>query len=346
MVDDWINTSFQPKKTSASIWFGVIYGVYKPLSILLVATLSSEIFKKDIRRKKGVLQRVCEIIRGRKRPPVVLSQNCIEKLKGIFITPEVLAEVGGDNAKGGVLTVPPENNNGNVVYKGIKAVKIRAKIKQMEISNGQLTVFAHTTVTPAEGKQDEKECVVCGSPTRKAKAGDKAGNSDEDDEKVHELHLFQPCSPLDNETGMMLEDMYPEETDDEEEDEDELEEVLDEDDDESDEDEDNEQCVHPDHKRNIRECQRQCDDPECIEEDAAAGGSTKEMIPSDLVMITETTKSGSASKNLQSGLSLIAYSGNDIQGNLMHGSNSRVTTNGQGDGLLHGSIVDGANLHI
>lgn len=356
IVDDWINTNIHPQKTAATIWFGVIYGAYKPLTILLVATLSAEIFKRNSGKKKGLFERIGEVITGRKRPPII-DVGYLEKLKGIFITPESCktGNENGDCEKKNVSTknTSGDNNNGGRMYSGIKTVKIRAKIKRLEVSKGILTVITHTPAAGSiEEKTEEMTCVICGTPHENEES--EKDCSGIEDEKIHEGRVFYPSAPMDNEAGFSADDLYPDETDDEEEDEDELEEVVDEDDDSDEEDDgDNEEecCQHHNHVCNVHDKETECSNgiPSFTAQEIIVMSGEK--LSTRVVLSSDERRSadGDGETNVASGhLSLISYAGNGIQGNLLQDTNTRthVDLGAPILDVLNGPVVDGVNLHI
>lgn len=358
IVDEWINTNIQPQKTAATIWFGVIYGAYKPLTILLVATLSAEIFKRNGGKKKGMIERIGEVLRGRKRPMIIDAAN-MEKLKGLFITPDS-CKTGTENGeckKNHVTAtnISADNNNESKMYCGIKSVKIRAKIKRLEVSKGILTVITHTHTTAAIDAAGEKSeattCMICGTPHENGEPmKDCNGVADE---KIFEGRVFYPSASIDNEAGLSADDLYPDETDDEE-DEDELEEVVDdEDDDESDEEDDgdNEECCHHhNHVCDVHDKETECGNrsPSCKAQEIIVMPGEK---LSRVVLSSEERKraDGDGETTVESShLSLISCAGNGIQGNLIQSTNSRANVDIGVPILdvLHGPVVDGGNLHI
>lgn len=330
MVDEWINTTFQPEKTSACIWFGVIYGVYKPLTILVVATLSSEILKKNGFKRKGLLANLGEVMRGRKRPPL---SKILEKLGDASVT----------------MNASESNNNGDP-GKDESVAKIKMKVRQVELEDGNIFVFTRTSPST---KFSDGRCLICG--TASSSLNPKESSVILEEKRCAKgtgarlgSRLHCSCVPTSN-FILTSEDLYEvTEDEEEEEDEDELEEVVDDEDDSDEEDEEdpeNEPDARDTSEQRRKELAEQRTTPNILRPATTPASSSVSNHTNMKVVVLSETKQASGKTGEAAGPGNHS-TGTGLPGNLLYGGQPNGANFNITDGALNGPVVDGGNLHI
>ncbi|CAL8089776.1 unnamed protein product [Orchesella dallaii] len=138
IIEEWIDTNFEPDKTGACIWFSIIFRVYKPVAVLIVLTLSSEILKRDGSSPSSSKQRglsLFELIRGKK-----LGKKQSDKVSD--------GSGGGDG-------YPPS------------VTVTKMQFRRAELENGKIV---YTNLSPSKtGLYTRATCVICGATAKFAK---------------------------------------------------------------------------------------------------------------------------------------------------------------------------------